>query len=228
VRLDEETPWRGRNELWEVPTGLLAVPLFVAMRASDKLLLGLIPDDVIDDGTDFGFAALNPALNVESSERVRPREVSRRSRELEGSVERGTRALADLALSVSLGDGASQQVATDGDGRARLDLLALVDGVPAHPPRVLHVEVPGEGARPARRLELPLARQLSTRLVRAARLRATARAAGVAPDSAARALIQLDALGFSANALALEHELRDRQQANGAWLSRLDLALEDD
>ena len=66
VKLDEETPWRASEELWEVPAGLVAIPFFLAMRASDKLCLGLIPDDTFNHGLDWGFAALNPALNVES------------------------------------------------------------------------------------------------------------------------------------------------------------------
>ena len=227
VHLDEETPWRASNELWEVPTGLVTVPFFLALRASDKLLLGLIPDTVISDGTDYGFAALNPAMNVESEERVLGRELSRRSRELESSEERTTRSLADTELSLSLGRGPSQRVVTDSEGRARVELLALLHDVPTSAPRVLRVEVPGDGVRPKAIVELPLARQLSARLVRAAHVRDSARKPGISPDAVAQALVQLDSLGFSESAISLEHELRERQQTNAAWLSRLDLALED-
>jgi hypothetical protein len=228
VRLDEETPWRATNELWEVPTGLVVAPFFVALRASDKLLLGLIPDSVIDNGTDFGFAALNPAMNVESEERLRGREVSRRSHELESHEERDLRPLPDTELSVSLGEGPSSRVRTDASGHARVELLALLRDTPASTPRVLHVEVAGDGLRAPAVLELPLARQLSTRLIRAARARDAARKPGVSPDSVAQALVKLDQLGFPESALALERELRDRQHANAGWLLRLDLALEDD
>ncbi len=227
VRVSEETPWRARDELWEVPSGLLAVPLFVAIRGSDKLFLGLIPDDFIENGTDFAFAALNPGLNVESDERLARREVSRKSRDLEPRSERVTRALANTALVVSLGGGPSQKIATDSSGRAELELLALLRGAPAQAPRALRLEVAGEGARRPAVLELPIARALGARLVHAARVREAARKPGISPDAVARALVELDALGFPGGALSLERELRERQNTNAAWLSRLDLALEE-
>src|SRR5258706_332416 len=227
VHLDEETPWRPLNELWEVPTGLVTVPFFLALRASDKLLLGLIPDAFIDDGTDYGFAALNPALNVESDARVRGREISRRSRELERHEERKSRALDATELLLSIGQGPSERVVTDAKGRARVERLALLGSVPKTSPRALRIEVPGDRVRTTAVLELPLPRQVSARLLRGAQVRAALRKAGASPDAVAQALVELDALGFSESALALEHELRARQQANAAWLARLDLALDD-
>ena len=226
VHLDEETPWSPVNELWEVPTGLVTVPFFIAVRGSNKMLLGLIPDKFIDSGTDYAFAALNPALNVESDERLVGHEVSRRSHELESKQELETRSLGDTELSVSLGNGASKRVVTDAAGRVRIELLSLLDGVPASAPRVLHVEVPGDDVRASTALELPLARKMSAGVVHAARARAEARIDGATPRAVAQALLQLDSLGFSESALALEQELRDRQHANAGWLSRLDLALE--
>jgi hypothetical protein len=228
VRLDEETPWRAQNELWEVPAGLVTVPVFLALRAADKLCLGLIPDDTIENGTDFSFAALNPALNVESTERLHAREVTRKSRELERAEEEQTRPLTDTPVVLSLGRGPSQRLSTDGEGHVRIELLALVNDVPATPPRMLRIEVAGEGARKTMVRELPLTRLISARVARAAKARATARAPGVSAEAAAQALVSLDALGFPESALALEHELRDRQHANSAWLSRLDLALADE
>ena len=228
VRLDEETPWRAQNELWEVPTGLVAVPLFLALHASDKLLLGLIPDQVIDSGTDFAFAALNPALNVESEARLRGREVSRRSRDLESEEAVHTHALAGTPVVFSLAQSPSQHVTTDNAGHVRVELLALVADVPATPPRVLHIEVPGEGARQTAVRELQLSHPIAARIVRAARTRAAARVAGVSAESAVQALLELDTLGFPQSALALERELREHRAADAVWLSRFELALEDE
>lgn len=227
VHLDEETPWRAENELLEVPEGLVAVPFFIGVRASNKMLLGLIPDDWIDSGMDFGFAALNPALNVEAPDRVVGREIGRKSRELEGGLEEQSRPLAGVPVVLTLAAGPSQALTCDADGRVRVDLLGLVRGVPEPPPRVLRVAVAGEGLRAPASVELPLSRSLRSRLVQAARAREAALAPGVSPDSAAQALATLDGLGFREGATELEHELRDRQHANAAWLSRLDLALED-
>jgi len=168
VRLDEETPWRLENELWEVPTGLVAVPFFVGVRASNKLCLGLIPQDFIDGGTDFAFAALNPALNVESETRVEGREVSRSTRELKPDEERSTRPLAGAAVTVALGHAPAVALSTDATGRLHVDLLALVDGVRAR--AAAHEPDPGAPAR------------------RRARARDGTRASGERRDRCARSL----------------------------------------
>jgi hypothetical protein len=76
-------------------------------------------------------------------------------------------------------------------------------------------------------VELPLSRSLRSRLVRAARAREAALAPGVSADTAAQALDAIEALGFRDSAVQIERELRDRQHGNAAWLSRLDLALEE-
>jgi hypothetical protein len=227
VHLDEETPWRARNELWEVPTGLVTVPFFVGMRASNKFFfLGMVPESWIGEGIDYGFAALNPALNVEDEDRVVGREVSRRSRDIDEAESRQLRPLAGAPGVLSLAEGPSQTLTCDPSGHVRVELLELLRGVPQQPPQVLHIEVQGDGPRPAATLELPLSRGLRARLVKAAHARQAALAPGVSPDLAARQLALLDDLGFHDSALRAEQELRDRQQANAAWLSRLDLALE--
>ena len=227
LRLDEETPWRAQNELWEVPEGLVAVPFFIAVRASNKMLLGLVPNDWIDSGMDFGFAALNPALNVEAPDRVVGREIGRKTRELDGGEEESSRPLAGAPVVLTLAVGPSQALHCDAAGRVQVDLLELVRGIPEPAPRVLHVAVAGEGLRAPASVELPLSRSLSSRLVRAARAREAALAPGISPDAAAQALDAIEALGFRDSAALIEHELRDRQHGNAAWLSRLDLALED-
>ena len=225
VHLDEETPWRVQNELWEVPTGVVAVPFFVGVRASNKLCLGLIPQDFIDNGLDFAFAALNPALNVESPDRVRGREVARKTHELESQVATNTRPLAGVSVLVSLLPNARAGLVTDAAGRVHIDLLALLDGAPDVAPRSLRVEVAGAATRGGAALELPLAGLIRARLVEGAHARAAALAPKASAESAARALVALGALGFRDSALALERELRERQQSDTAWLSRLDLAL---
>ncbi|HTO68237.1 MAG TPA: hypothetical protein VMR31_00110 [Myxococcota bacterium] len=225
VHLDEETPWRAQNELWEVPAGLVAVPFFVGVKASNKLCLGLIPNDFIEGGLDWSFAALNPAMNVESPTRVRGVEVSRKTRELGSETDRATRPLAGVPVAVSLDRSSHATLPTDPDGRVRVDLLALL-GVPVDPtPRSVRVEVAGAAPRSGASLELPLSGRMRERLAAGARERAAALTPGASAERAARAVEALGALGFRDSALALERELRARQQADAAWLSRLDLAL---
>ena len=226
VKLDEETPWLAREELWEVPAGLVAIPFFTAMRASDKLCLGLIPDHTFNDGLDWGFAALNPALNVESPDRVEGREIARRTRELGRFEEHGSRALGGVAIAAAIPGHPKGVFAADAGGHARIELLRLVPDELRAPPRRVRIEVAGDGVRSGAALDVPISPRIAERLAEAVRERQKLRAAGISADAAARGLLALDTLGFPESALALEQELRDRQSRNAAWLSRLDLALQ--
>jgi hypothetical protein len=90
---------------------------------------------------------------------------------------------------------------------------------------VLRVSVDGDGKREPTVLEIPLSHALGARLAQAIEVQRRARAPGASPEVVGRSLTELDALGFSASALALEAELRTRKDASAAWLSRLDAAL---
>jgi hypothetical protein len=226
VHLDQATPWCASEELWEVPAGLFMAPFFVAVRAVDRL--NVIPPAKVDAGLDWGFSALNPALNIESDARLRGREISRETRELGRSEEHSARPLGGVDVSLALADAPAVHVRTDPAGRVHTDLLALAPDSLTTAPHALWVRVPADGPRTAAALELPIARAEATRLMQAVAARRAARAAGVTPESAGRAMAELDALGFSESALSLEHELRERQAQNAAWLARLDLALRDD
>ena len=226
VKLDEETPWRLRDELWEVPAGLVAIPFFTAMRAADKLCLGLIPDDTYNDGLDWGFAALNPAMNVESETRLEGREVARKTRELGHFEEHDSRPLAGVPIAVTLPGHPKVTTASDAGGQVRLELLQLVPDALRSAPRRIRVEVAGEGVRSGASVEVPISRPIAERLTAAVHERQRLRSSSISAEAAARGLVALDALGFPESALALEHELRDRQQRNAGWLSRLDLALQ--
>ena len=226
VKLDEETPWRARDELWEVPSGLVAIPFFTAMRASDKLCLGLIPDDTFNNGLEWGFAALNPALNVESETRLEGREVARRTRELGRFEEHQSRPLGGAPIAVTIPGHPVATFASDAGGRVRIELLRLIPDGLREAPRRIRVEVAGDGIRRGATLEVPISRPIGERLALGVRERQRLRSSSISAEAAARGLVALDALGFPESALALEHELRDRQQRNASWLSRLDLALQ--
>jgi hypothetical protein len=226
VKLDEETPWLAREELWEVPAGLVAIPFFLAMRASDKMCLGLIPDDTFNHGLDWGFAALNPALNVESAERVEGREIGRKTRELGNFEEHDSRVLGGVQISAAIPGHPKVVFASDPGGHARVELLRLVPDALQAAPRKIRIEVAGDGARAGSVVEVPIARPIAERLAEAVRERQRLRAAGISAEAAAHGLVALDMLGFPESALALEQELRERQQRNAGWISRLDLALQ--
>lgn len=225
VRSDEYTPYKSGYEIWEVPVGTVCVPVLVVLRAVDLVGLGLVPERGLDDFADFAFTAMNPLLNLESERRLRRNEVSRETEELDQSVERELRPLPGAKVALALDPRSPRRFSSDARGRVHSELLALVpDGIPGRP-RVLRVSVDGDGKREPTVLEIPLSHALSARLAQAIEVQRRARAPGASPEAVGRSLTELDALGFSASALALEEELRSRKDASPAWLSRLDAAL---
>jgi len=116
--------------------------------------------------------------------------------------------------------------AADAGGQARIELLRLVPDRLRAAPRRVRIEVAGDGVRRGAVLEVPISAKIAESLAEAVRERQRLRSAGISAESAAHGLVALDTLGFPESALALERELRERQQRNSAWLSRLDLALQ--
>jgi hypothetical protein len=225
VRFDVYTPYRSGYEIWEVPVGLVCLPVLLVGRVGDVVGLGVVSDEKLDDFSDFTWSAMNPLLNVESESRVRRNEISRQSEELDRDVVRDLRPLSRAKLALALDARKPKTLTTDAHGRVQVDLLALApDSLPGRP-RVLRVAVDGEGKRAARVFDLALSQPLANSLVRAVDLRRRARAPGASPEAIGRSITELDALGFSAASLALEQELRTREYANLAWLARLDAAL---
>ncbi len=225
VRIDEHTPYSSGYELWEVPVGIVCLPVLLVTRVVDLVGFGLLPDASLDEFSGFTFAAMNPLLNVESDSRLRRSEVSRATEELDREVRRELRPLAGEKIVLALDAHAPRTVASDARGRVRVELLALApDDLPGRP-RGLHISVEAEDKRERLVVELPLSHALTTRLVQALAARRLARSPGASPEVIGRSLVQLDALGFATGAAALETELRGRERANAAWLARLDSAL---
>jgi len=225
VRFDESTPYKSGHELWEVPVGAICVPVLAVTRLIDLVGFGFVPDKSLDEFAGFSFAALNPLLNTESRSRVRKREVSRETEELDREVMRQLEPLAGAPVTLALDARAAKTLHSDARGRVRVELLALAPDTLPGRPRVLRVAVESDGERERHAIELPISRALGAKLARAIESRGRAQAPGATPEQVGRSLAELDALGFSASALALETELRARPGASAAWLARLESAL---
>ena len=115
---------------------------------------------------------------------------------------------------------------SDARGRVRVELLAIAPDTLPGRPRSLRVSVEGEGKRERQVVELPISHALASRLAQAMESRRRAQAPGATPEAIGRSLAELDALGFASSALALETELRAREGANAAWLTRLESAMQ--
>lgn len=225
VRYDEYTPYNSGYELWEVPVGMVCLPMLLVARVVDLAGFGMVPDRNLDEFADWTFAAMNPLLNTESDSRLRRNAVSRETEELDSEVRRELKPLAGAPVLLSLDARAPIELTTDARGRVRTELLAIApESLPGRP-RTLRVTVEGEGKRERHVVELPISHALASRLLQAMASRRKAEAPGASPETIGRSLAELDSLGFAASALALENELRVREGANPAWLARLDSAL---
>jgi hypothetical protein len=225
VRSEEYTPYRSGPETWEIPAGLLCLPAVAVVNGADAVGLPFVTERNREEFTHWSLVALNPLMNLESRSRVFRNEVSRESEELDRDVRRELRPLAGVRLALALDPRAPRRFTSDARGRVSVDLLALAPADLAGGPRMLRVSVDGEETREPHVVELPIARALSARIVRGARLRSAARARGASPETVGRALAALSELGFAESAVGLETELRARAAEDRAWLARLDDAL---
>jgi len=225
VRSDEYTPYRAGPEWWEVPAGLVCLPVALVMNTGHTLGLGFSDAREVAEFTHWSFVAVNPLMNLGSESRMRREELSRESEEVGREVERTLRPLAGVRLALALDPRAPRRFVADAQGNVSVELLALAPPDLSGGPRALRVSVDGEEMREPHVVELPISRELGARIQRGVGLRAAARAPGASPEAVGRALAALASLGFADSAVALEMELRTRASADRAWLARLDSTL---
>ncbi len=148
--VEEVTPYQAPRELYEVPAGVVALPLSFVWNALDVALLGFIPNERVEPFLDWAFAAANPFLNVESESRVERVDLGSQVRPGTDETRRAQRPAASQWIEVALDGGPSVRVATDERGQ----LSVFLDELPwprdlGIPQRVI-ATVPtadGEGAR---------------------------------------------------------------------------------
>ncbi|UVJ45204.1 hypothetical protein NVV94_06380 [Pseudomonas sp. LS1212] len=69
-RYDRYTPYQAWREVYEIPLGAVAVVAGVGANALNVIMLGRLPDSATKDWISYGFAGLNPAMNVQSNGRA--------------------------------------------------------------------------------------------------------------------------------------------------------------
>jgi hypothetical protein len=213
TRTEEYTPYEGTRELYEVPGGLLSVPLSFVFNVTDVVLFGYIPNELVYGYTFWTFAALNPALNAENPLRVAKGEVSTESERIEGEKTVHTTPLGRFEVALSLDAGEPQRRVSGPDGRLDVDLLELLPPSLGWPPRRIALEgrdpATGESAIVQ---HYYLDRQLSERLLRAAPLVALHGAPEAGAADLARAVYGLDQLGFRKESAQLQDAIYARWQ----------------
>ena len=68
-RYDRYTPYQPWREFYEIPLGAVAVVAGIGANALNVVMLGSLPDTATKDWISYGFAGLNPFMNVESNGR---------------------------------------------------------------------------------------------------------------------------------------------------------------
>ena len=68
-RYDRYTPYQPWRELYEIPLGAVAVVAGIGANVLNVVMLGHLPESATRDWISYGFAGLNPFVNVESNGR---------------------------------------------------------------------------------------------------------------------------------------------------------------
>lgn len=77
------TPYDGSREFVEVPLGLVSVPLSFGLHVLRIGTLFFVPGELVADYTAWTFSALNPAMNVEDSDRIKRERIGQRKYQIE-------------------------------------------------------------------------------------------------------------------------------------------------
>lgn len=121
-RYDRYTPYQPWRELYEVPLGAVAVVAGIGANALNVVLLGSLPDSVTKDWISYGFAGLNPFINVESNGRSQQNLASLDEQRQDTRMEYSSLPWAERSVLVKA-DGQTHELLTDRNGVLRLNLL---------------------------------------------------------------------------------------------------------
>lgn len=206
VMFEEFTPYRGVQEVYEVPAGLLFLPLALV---TNFVLLGY------EDYLSWSLAAANPFLNAEDPRRVEQRELHTIDAKTDLEERRVRTPLGGLPVAVQLGEGEPLHVRTDASGELRLHLLDLVGSGSDLRPRKLLLRLEGEAGL---HRELLLDRDLARSIGRARRHVLALQGGSATVESLAEAVYGLDRLGFEAYSLRVEERIATRYREDAAFL----------
>lgn len=148
-RYDRYTPYQPWREIYEIPLGAVAVVAGVGANVLNVALLGNLPDTATKDWISYGFAGLNPFMNVESNGRSEQNLASIDEEQRDKRVEYSSLPWSERPVMVTAGKQTSELL-TDRHGVLRLNLL---DGPFADQDisrvgkLLLSVEDPQDGAR---------------------------------------------------------------------------------
>jgi hypothetical protein len=121
-RYDRYTPYQPWRELYEIPLGAVAVVAGIGANVVNVVALGNVPTTATRDWISYGFAGLNPFMNVETNGRSQQNLASVQEQRRDARLEYSSLPWAERPVTVQAGE-QSHQLNTDRNGILRLNLL---------------------------------------------------------------------------------------------------------
>ncbi|MCQ4346892.1 hypothetical protein NGA35_05510 [Pseudomonas stutzeri] len=121
-RYQRYTPYQPWRELYEIPLGALAVVAGVGANVLNVPLLGRLPESATRDWISYGFAGLNPFMNVESNGRAQQNLAAVEEQQGESRLEYSSLPWAERPVQVRFGE-QIHELTTNRNGVLRLNLL---------------------------------------------------------------------------------------------------------
>ncbi|EXF46516.1 putative lipoprotein [Pseudomonas sp. BAY1663] len=121
-RYDRYTPYQPWRELYEIPLGVVAVVAGIGANVLNVVMLGNIPESATRDWISYGFAGINPFMNVESNGRSQQNLASLDEQRRDARLEYSSLPWAERPVTVVAGPN-THELATDRNGVLRLNLL---------------------------------------------------------------------------------------------------------
>jgi hypothetical protein len=225
IKFEEYTPYQAARELYEVPAGLVSVPLSLAFNALRVASLFYIPGEAVDAYTDWTYAALNPFMNVESSDRVVRERIAVTDTEKSSEHRRVRMPLVGAHVAARYDLGAPASLATDESGVVSFHLLDAVSPSMGPRPRKLRVSLEMAPDSDVAH-EYFIRRGLARRLGLARRPMLIVNGIPDDPQALGDALYALDRLGFPEYSVRLEDEIVTRNQRDEEFVQAFRDALD--
>ena len=124
TKREEFTPYSGLREFYEVPCGLIMLPIGIITNVLDVALVGMIPNKMSEGSLNVAFTGFNPFLNWESETRLEYKLVDNKERLVESRVDKTPKLPAkDVEIEIYAGDIKVGTMMTDSKGRANLSIV---------------------------------------------------------------------------------------------------------
>ena len=217
------TPYQGWREFYEVPCGLVLVPVSLCSHLISVFTFGVYPFSFSNDVTCVAYSGLNPCLNWESESRTEKRPLTSDDKLIDETEEDKVTPIPEAVIKVATSD-LTREFKTDEFGTVKLTLVGLDRGESIfRGDREFHFTVSGDTDTTHRLL---ISREFANKLLRA---RAAIMRYEAAPTGRklAETVKTLEELKFTGLAFQLEKRELARNQENTAFMDEFNnMALE--